>query len=276
MRYSTQHLSKFSKGIRHHSSRRRGGIGIGRHNEQKQKELLSALDSFERTANENVKNDEEATVMENFSNRKLVDADMTKKFAQERDVLFKEAGEITKSLYRTCLRCIKLIREGNDHDEEQFKIREAKEKEDRGSSSPTLSFSFEPSVDRENELASRALYYLAFAKESFNQEVDCLYPNPWKEDNVERFNYLIRQGIERRKWILNDYKFNDPYPSESNALEERISIWEESAKDLIHQTYHSKGWLKQEDYTKDKSFEDDGIDWDDLDDDEDDNSLKAR
>ena len=140
MRYSTQHLSKFSKGIRHHSSRRRGGIGIGRHNEQKQKELLSALDSFERTANENVKNDEEATVMENFSNRKLVDADMTKKFAQERDVLFKEAGEITKSLYRTCLRCIKLIREGNDHDEEQFKIREAKQKEDRGSSSPTLSF----------------------------------------------------------------------------------------------------------------------------------------
>eukprot|EP00558_Chaetoceros_sp_UNC1202_P005838 CAMPEP_0197256792 /NCGR_PEP_ID=MMETSP1429-20130617/76623_1 /TAXON_ID=49237 /ORGANISM="Chaetoceros sp., Strain UNC1202" /LENGTH=65 /DNA_ID=CAMNT_0042720461 /DNA_START=48 /DNA_END=241 /DNA_ORIENTATION=+ len=65
---------------------------------------------------------------------------------------------MTKSLYRTCIRCIKLLRNGNRYDEDDFQTREEEQKKQLESST---SFTFEPPVDRDNELSSRAQYYMA-------------------------------------------------------------------------------------------------------------------
>jgi hypothetical protein len=116
---------------------------------------------------------------------------------KERIQLFQEAKAMTLSLYRTCIRCTKRIRHGNAYDEEQFQIREDEQKSNRIRSSPSKSLSFEPPVDRDNELESRALYYLAFTKEAFGQEVDCLTKNKsslWREEDISRFIYLLKQG----------------------------------------------------------------------------------
>ena len=70
-------------------------------------------------------------------------------------------------------------------------------------------------VDREDELRSRADYYYDSAKEQIVAESDCLNDDPWLEmtmkQNVSRFLRLLRNGERQRRWILQDFKFNDPY-----------------------------------------------------------------
>ena len=74
--------------------------------------------------------------------------------------LRKEAAFLTKSLYRICLRSVRLIRPGNEHDEEEFERREKKRLEDENSPRKDDDvrmgmFSMLPPVDREDELRSR-------------------------------------------------------------------------------------------------------------------------
>jgi len=190
----------------------------------------------------------------------------------ERTELFQEATYLTKSLYRSCLRSVSMLQRGNQHDENEFKNRE----EEQEASLANGKFSFEPSVDRENELYSRGMYYDAYCKESFSQEVDCLHSNPWREDNLSRFLYLMRKGEEKRKWILKDYKFDDPFAD--NFEEQRLKLFEEEAMELVNETYKIKGWAFQKDFqqggdedvSKNEDDDKDGIDWDEDDDEEDD------
>jgi len=200
-----------------------------------------------------------------------------KHLQEKRSQLFHDAGVMTKSLYRSCLRCIPLIRAGNEHDMADFDQREREQKLNRSKEGFGFNnnhhgggfLSFEPPVDRENELSSRAMYYLAFAKEAFHQEIDCLEENPWRVDNVKRFLYLIRQGEERRKWLLDEYKFHDPYAEKWN--EDKLLKWEDEAWKLVKETYELNGWMYQKDDVTGDYVDtmDDGIEWDETDDSED-------
>lgn len=159
---------------------------------------------------------------------------------KEREELFQEAHLITLSLYRTCLRCIRIMRPGNSHDDQDFTKREesqlqAMENLNIGSSKTSGgTFSFEPPVDRENELTSRAFYYLAHVQESFGQEVDCLAKDPWMEDDIERFVHLMAKGEERRRWIMKEYKFKDPYIDSWDGS--RLDRFEVRVTDFVKKT----------------------------------------
>ena len=228
--------------------------------QQKQKELFSMIDSHQDAATTTNSSDAISKTEPHTQEKE----EQRKRLEQERKLLFHEAGVMTKSLYRSNLRCVNLIREGNQHDVADFEAREEEQKSERLNTSISASFSFQPPVDRNNELSSRALYYLAFAKESFNQEVDCLVSDPWREENLTRFLYLIRQGEERRKWVLEDYKFVDPYPDKWD--EDSLVKWEDSAWKLIRETYKLNGWLFKDDFANDdKDYVDEGIDWDEDD-----------
>ena len=209
----------------------------------------------------------------------------------KRKQLLKEANEMTKSFYRICLRCTYLIRPGNVEDEKLFLAREEEQRQrrikaaedrktmsakERFEASASSSMTFEPPVDRENELSSRAAYYLAFIKESFGQEVDCLTKTiPWREQEVERFVFLMKQGEERRSWILQDYKFQDPFIPSWQSIDRKLTTWQTEASKLVQQTYENNGWLLQSelDAMNQRDDDDDDLDWgDDMIDD--DNSMK--
>jgi len=172
---------------------------------------------------------------------------------KERKEIFQEAHLLTLSLYRTCLRCIRIMRPGNTHDDQEFRKREEGQLQDMeklgvGSSrSSGGTFSFEPPVDRENELTSRAFYYLAHVQESFGQEVDCLAKDPWMEDNIERFVHLMAKGEERRRWIMKEYKFKDPYIDSWDGP--RLDRFEVRITDFVKKTYAQRGWLLKSDMT---------------------------
>jgi len=159
----------------------------------------------------------------------------------EREFLMKEAGFLSRSLYRSCWRSVKIMRPGNDYDEEEFARREKEETEGRGSISS-------PPVDRENELWSRAEYYFAHLREHYNSDFDCLDKNPWKESNIEIFLHYLRTGEQRRKYILNDYKFADPYKSKFPV--ERVNNFEKRAAELIRVTYKVNNWILPSEYSK--------------------------
>ena len=85
--------------------------------------------------------------------------------------LFNEASCLTRALYRKCLRSVKLLREGNERDELDFREREkgqmkqSDEFDDVAGSdgSDGERISMAPPVNRQNELQSRANYYKTFA-----------------------------------------------------------------------------------------------------------------
>jgi len=230
--------------------------------QQKQEDLFSMLDSHQVA--QEIKSPD-SRLHETKSNDESKDEIQVQRLQEDRVQLFKEAGMMTKALYRSCLRSVNLIRDGNQHDFADFEAREEEQKTDRLQKSISASFSFEPPVDRDNELSSRALYYLAYTKESFHQEVDCLVAEPWREDNLKRFLYLIKQGERKRKWVLEDYKFDDPH---TNKWEEvKLEVWEAKAWKLIRETYDSNGWVYQDDFANnDEDYQDEGIDWDEDDD----------
>jgi hypothetical protein len=183
-------------------------------NRKKQNELLSILND-RASSNEALSNAVNSPISSYLSERNL---EQEKRLLNEQNALLLEAKRLTKSLYRTCLRSVSILAEANTHDEEIFLQRE-RERLSRKNN-------YEPPVDRKNELSSRAMYYHSFVQESFQQEMDCLSlissessqsrPSFWREEQVTRFVYLMEQGEERRRWILESYKFDDSYREQKN------------------------------------------------------------
>lgn len=157
---------------------------------------------------------------------------------QQRHELFIQASYLTKSLYRTCLRSIRVIRPGNVHDTHEFVRREDTQLSKKEAPSPSSFSEFTMKnlpVDRENELSSRHEYYLAYTRENFYQESDCLsVDHPWRHEHVDRYLHMIRNGEAHRRWILNEYKFEDPYYIEEKN-ESGLEKFDKLARELIRQ-----------------------------------------
>lgn len=117
-----------------------------------------------------------------------------------------EAGALTKSLYRLCLRSVNVIRQGNEFDEKEFQRRE----EEFASPTPGV-MSMAPPPNRDDELRSRAEYYQSYAREHFIQESDSLDNDPLHESDIRRYLHYLRKGDKDRKWLLSDMMFPDPY-----------------------------------------------------------------
>ena len=144
-----------------------------------------------------------------------------------RQDLLDEAAALTKSLYRICLRSVKVIRWGNEFDDKEF------EKREEEFANPTAGgmLSMAPPPNREDELRSRAEYYQSYTREYFIQESDCLDNDPLREKDINRYLYYLRKGDKDRRWLLGDMMFPDPY---KNALDqERIKKFEEMGKKYL-------------------------------------------
>jgi hypothetical protein len=173
---------------------------------------------------------------------------------QEREYLLQEAGFLARSLYRNCLRSIRILRPGNEHDERAFRQQEEEQLEqERGS---RFTFSMAPPVNRENELHSRAEYYRTHLRENYNSDSQCLDKNPWKEHDIEIFLHYVKTGEQRRTYVLRDYKFPDPFASHFDK--ERVKKFEQRAEELIKDTYKANGWrLPSDMYHREEDDDDD-------------------
>lgn len=159
---------------------------------------------------------------------------------------------MARSLFRACLRSIKLMRPGNEHDEKEFREREEKQFSRLEDDNTDMMFSMQPPVNRENELSSRASYYLAHLREHINSDSQCLTSDPWKEHDVEVFLHYLRTGEKRRRYVLKDYRFDDPYRSLFDN--ERVKRFEARANALLRDTYKANGWSLRSDFkTRDPS-----------------------
>ena len=175
-------------------------------------------------------------------------ASNNKVIADEREFLVAEASAMTKSLYRTCLRSVEILRPGNGRDEADFAEREEAQlrmfddddDDAAGGTAGSLS-AFSPPVDRSNELESRAEYYAEWTRENFAQEMDCLATEPWREDDVARYLHFLRVGEERRRWVLKDYGFDDPFGDIFDP--DRVDRFEKRATKFLEHSYGSRGWL---------------------------------
>lgn len=144
----------------------------------------------------------------------------------KREDLLAEAAFLTKSLYRTCLRSVKVIRFGNQFDDKEFERREEEFRNPKRGGGGVLSMA--PPPDKEDELRSRAEYYHSYTREYFTQESDCLDNDPLQERDVRRYLYYLRKGDKDRKWLLGDMMFPDPYKT---ALDQdRIKEFQAMAK----------------------------------------------
>jgi hypothetical protein len=128
------------------------------------------------------------------------------KFVTREDLLHL-AASLTKSLYRRCLRSVKVIRWGNEFDEKEFARREEEYRNPKRSGGI---LSMAPPPNKEDELRSRAEYYHSYAREYFTQESDCLDNDPLQERDIRRYLYYLRKGDKDRKWLLADMMFPDP------------------------------------------------------------------
>jgi hypothetical protein len=130
-----------------------------------------------------------------------------------RDDLLEEASSLTKSLYRRCLRSVKVIRPGNEYDDMEFDKREEEFKNPKSSSGGGGGgiLSMAPPPNREDELRSRAEYYHSYTREYFTQESDCLDNDPLMARDIKRYLYYLQKGEKDRKWLLGDMMFADPY-----------------------------------------------------------------
>mmetsp|Transcript_27617 Transcript_27617/g.56828 ORF Transcript_27617/g.56828 Transcript_27617/m.56828 type:complete len:381 (+) Transcript_27617:28-1170(+) len=216
--------------------------------------------------------------------------------------LFNEASSLTRSLYRKCLRSIRVLSRGNEKDEKEFLARERFESE--GGKAGRISMA--PPVNRKNELQSRTNYYRSFARENFDGHFGLLSRHGfyigeedghgfdsggekgtndetpsdlmWREEQIDQFVYLIRSGEEKRRWILNDYGFDDPcndcfgvsdgrhgddrrYDGWSSELEHRLDSFEKEANLLVKTMYRQHGWNHSSDFKEewldDEEFSDD-------------------
>jgi len=149
----------------------------------------------------------------------------------ERKELLEEASALTRSLYRICFRSVRHIRHGNEYDEKEFQEREQKRLEPKEKDSRMSMLSMLPPVDREDELRSRAEYYMQYTRENFVQESDCLSFDDWDAQHVGRYLFHLRRGDEHRKWLLNDMKFDDSQGFDHD----RVDKFERRAMDYIRQ-----------------------------------------
>lgn len=141
-----------------------------------------------------------------------------------------EASYLTRSLYRTCLRSVKVIRWGNDHDDKEFERREEEFRNPKRTGGGILSMA--PPPNRDDELRSRAEYYYSYTREYFTQESDCLDNDPLQERDIRRYLFYLRKGDKDRKWLLGDMMFPDPYSK--TALDvERIKKFEIMSKTYL-------------------------------------------
>jgi len=182
--------------------------------------------------------------------KRELDEEAEHRRSEERIRLLDEAGFIVRSLYRTCLRSVRVIRPGNERDEADFREREEKQKREMEEvfTDDIGSFSFAPPVNRENELRSRAEYYTEQIREGFGQEMDRLEYDPWREDDVDQFVHLVRHGEDQRRYILSDYQFEDPYADVFDR--KRLEALKEQAEKLIHDEYEARGWILQSERKK--------------------------
>ncbi|KAL3817793.1 hypothetical protein ACHAXA_005826 [Cyclostephanos tholiformis] len=290
-----------------------------------------------------------------------VDMMSEKDMANEQMWLHREASYLTRTLYRKCLKSIRVLAMGNDRDERDFVEREADERDrlpsddydakssEGGRTGTDIStrrrrVSMAPPVNRANELRSRADYYRAFARENFDGHFGLLSahgfhigdegnsalglgmaaggdddggrgwnryqgghrPNlgvqmsthcqggggrggenfglargggghyMWREEQIEQFVYLIRSGEEKRRWIMNDYEFEDDAHDAttttsddndgvnsprgwSHELERRLSAFEVRSKSLVKRMYQRKGWMHSTDCTERSANDDSGF-----------------
>jgi hypothetical protein len=156
---------------------------------------------------------------------------------KERESLREEASAMTKSLYRTCIRSVRVIRYGNDHDEMIFQKLEEKRVSPQRKDGGFSMISMLPPVDRENELRSRSEYYLQYARETFFAESDCLSHDEWDSYRIDRYLHHLRKADTHRKWLLSDMKFPDPYEnsfdwSRMEAFKKRTVACIEKMEDL--------------------------------------------
>ena len=177
----------------------------------------------------------------------------SKATADEREFLVAEASAMTKSLYRTCLQSVEILRPGNGRDEADFAEREEAQLRmfddddatstggGKGTGTAGSLSAFSPPVDRSNELESRADYYAEWTRENFAQEMDCLATEPWREDDVARYLHFLRVGEERRRWVLKDYGFDDPFGDIFDP--DRVDRFEKQATKFLEHSYGSRGWL---------------------------------
>jgi len=179
----------------------------------------------------------------------------SKATADEREFLVAEASAMTKSLYRTCLQSVEILRPGNGRDEADFAEREEAQLRmfddddddatstggGKGTGTAGSLSAFSPPVDRSNELESRADYYAEWTRENFAQEMDCLATEPWREDDVARYLHFLRVGEDRRRWVLKDYGFDDPFGDIFDP--DRVDRFEKQATKFLENSYGSRGWL---------------------------------
>lgn len=183
-----------------------------------------------------------------FTSNIYESADGVDVLAQEQKDILREASALTLSLYRLCMRSVKLIRQGNEHDAKDFAEREEKQMQDMMSSSSrgTNSSNKEeadfaerlagvvsmlPPVDPQGELQARSEYYAQYAHETFFSESDCLAirrddgQNRVDKDQFSRYFYHLRKGEEYRTWLLQDMKFENPFQfdfTRVDGLEARV------------------------------------------------------
>jgi hypothetical protein len=96
----------------------------------------------------------------------------------------------------------------------------------------------------------------------------------WREEQIEQFVYLIRSGEEKRRWIMNDYEFEDARDSTMGAavaavndggggsgggetsstlewsreLERRLRDFEVRSRSLVREMYRREGWMHSADH----------------------------
>lgn len=157
---------------------------------------------------------------------------------EEKEELIREARLITLSFWRICIRCIRLLREV-----------------DCDKPSPTMQFFNMMDDDEALQKKWRSDYYLDWASESIFQESDCLN-GEWSHHNVDRYLFYIRQGEEKRQWLLNEFKIaKDPY----TFPHDRLLAFETRAYALLGERNPTQVIVSS---TPNEGLEDDE-DWDD-------------
>jgi len=151
----------------------------------------------------------------------------SEKVPVSRDDLLDDAAYLTKSLYRRCLRSLKVIRWGNSFDDKEFEKRENEFQNPTAGSRISMS----PPPNKDDELKSRAEYYHSYAREYFTQESDSLDNEPLNDRDIRRYLYYLRKGEKDRRWLLGDMMFSDPY--KDSIDQKRINKFESMSRKYL-------------------------------------------
>ena len=224
-------------------AKREAEVAAKRERKKAAKEKEAAMKAYQDSMSQKVIERQESEIQENEERIETEEEKAEKQRIrdQARHDLLLEAGAMSRSLFRTCLRCVNIMRQGNEHDEEDFREREENQFQSMQDALASGTFSVAPPVDRENELSSRAIYYHGHTRENFDGDSDCLKRDPWREENVDQYLHFLRSGEEKRKWVMNDYKFDDPYAHVFD--DDRVDRWEARARELLKETYDANGWI---------------------------------